>query len=397
MSVSALLAALLFVAAAPAESTPPAVQDPFVSFGSLNRAFAVVEESPEYIASFRQLDPTEDSAVLDKALAAIFPDGVTTDEKAILGILAYIAQAIRLEASTTPLGSDIIKQGHGYCNGMALAFVALCRRAGLPARMNAFHNLEWMEAHNAAEVYYDAAWHFFDPTFGAFYYSQSAYDGIGRIPSLRELLANTAPRHGFQATQRLWQGDFDGRVDVQPIPADAKYGDYPFTLVEFHDRLFRQSFPVVPADDVASSYPLDLDLRATDSLWIGARDGKLMDQLGAPEEGRLPRFHGTPVLGKTRLGTALQTISLLVREPGTYRLTYYMAPGSRYDRMGAVELKNVHVTTTRAEQEAWVLECYVQEDPGLLLVANRYYFAAVDAILIERIPPEKSGTDSPAP
>lgn len=385
MNACALCPLILLAFGAGSEGAPPAAgQDPFLSFGSLNRAFVVPVETPEYIESFRRLDPNDDPAVLDEALAKVFPEGAQADEAGVLRILSYVAQVIRLEESFTPLGSEVLKQGHAYCNGIALAFAALCRRAGLPARVNAFHNLEWMEGHNAAEVYYDGAWRFFDPTYGAFYFSQPVYGGAGYVPSLCELTANAAPRFGFQVTRRLWQGGFDGTVDVQPIAPDAKYGDYPFTLAEFHERLFRGAFPVIPSEDAASSYPLDVDLRDTDEVWVGERDGMFMDQLGRKEAGRLPRFYGTPVIGKTRLGTAFQTVSILAREPGAYRLTYYMAPGGRHDHMAVVELKNVRVGATRAEQDAWVLECYVQDNPAVLLVANRYFFAAVDAIRIER-------------
>lgn len=395
LDVCALFSVLLFTIGAAANGAPPAaVQDPFVSFGSLNRAFVVTEDPPEYVESLRRLDPNDDPAVLDAALAKIFPEGVKADEAGVLRILSYVAQVIRLEETFTPLGSEVLKQGHAYCNGIALAFVALCRRAGLPARVNAFHNLEWMEGHNAAEVYYDGAWRFFDPTYGAFYYLQPVYDGAGHMPSLRELTANAAPRYGFQVTRRLWQGDFDGQVEVQPIAPDVKYGDYPFTLLEFHERLFRSAFPVIATEDAASSYPLDVDLRTVDEVWIGERDGNFMDQLGKKEAGRLPRFHGTPVIGKTRLGTAYQTISLQVREPGRYRLTYYMAPGGRHDHMAVVELKNVAVGATRAEQEAWILECYVQDNPAILLVANRYFFATVDAIHIERVEQENAAKET---
>jgi len=206
-AVAVLTAMLLRAGAEVAQSEAP---DPFVSFGSLNRAFAVLDESPEYIERFRSLDPGEDTAAIDGALAAIFPEGATRDEAGVLRILSYAAQAIRLEATTTPLGSEVLKQGHAYCNGIAIAFVALCRRAGLPARVNAFHNLEWMEGHNAAEVHYDGAWRFFDPTYGAFYYSTAAYDGAGRVLGLRELAANAGPRHGFQVTRRLWKGTSTG-------------------------------------------------------------------------------------------------------------------------------------------------------------------------------------------
>ena len=379
-----LCACLALTNAAGAQAaTPP--EDPFVSFGSLNRAFVLFDEPQQIIDSFREQTPGEDAAVIEAKLKAIFPDGPRQDEASVLRMLSCVAQSIRLKFTATPLGSDVLQQGFGYCYGMALAFVALCRGAGLPARVNTFRNLEVMEAHNMAEVYYDGAWHLFDPTFGVFFYTSANWPGGGRIASLRELAAHQTPRHAFQVTGNLWSGAFDGKAEASKVAPETKCGDYPFTLSEFYDRLFSRAFPVVASDGAAASYPLDLDLREKDELWLGKPDGDVMDQFGRDDTGRYPRFAGVPVIGKSQLGSVVQTITFRVARPGRYRLTYHMAAGSRHDRMAVVELKNVVAGQAVADKDTWTLECYVQDTEAVFLVANRYHAALVDALHVQRL------------
>lgn len=382
--VPVLCACLVLGSAAGGQPVTPS-DDPFISFGSLNRAFVLFDEPQELIDSFRQQTPGEDASIIDAKLKEVFPEGTRQDEAAVLRMLSYVAQTTQLKFTATPLGSDVLKQGFGYCYGMALAFVALCRGAGLPARVNAFRNLEVMEAHNMAEVYYDGAWHLFDPTFGGFFYVHEVYDGTGRIAALRELAAHQIPRHAFQVTTNLWAGAFDGQTEVKNVLPEVKCGEYPFTLLQFYERVFTKAFPIIPFDGAAISYPLDLDLRETDELWIGKQDGAYMDQFGRDDQGRYPRFSGAPVIGKSQLGTVLQTITFHTTKPGCYRLTYYLAEGSRHDRMAAVELKNVIVGRAVVDKDTWALECYVQDTEAVLLVANRYHAALVDALHVQRI------------
>lgn len=382
--LSVLCPYLLLAGVAGTQPAAPA-DDPFVSFGSLNRAFVLFDEPQELVDSFRQQTPGEDLSIIDAKLAETFPEGARQDEAALLRMLSYVAQTTQLKFSATPLGSEVLKQGFGYCYGMALAFVALCRGAGLPARVNAFRNLEVMEAHNMAEVYYGGAWHLFDPTYGVFFYTSENFDGSGRIASLRDLAAHQTPRYAFEVTANLWTGAFDGQVNTKRVPSETKCGEYPFTLLEFYERVFTKAFPVIPFDGVATSYPLDLDLREIDELWIGKKDGSYMDQFGREATGRYPRYFGTPVIGKSQMGTVLQTITFHVSKPGRYRLTYHMAEGSQHDRMAAVELKNVVVGRAVAEAHTWRLECYVQDTDAVLLVTNRYHAALVDAFHVERI------------
>lgn len=287
--VLALCACLTLGSAAVGQGPAP-LDDPFVSFGSLNRAFALLDEPQGLIDSFRQQTPGEDISVIEAKLGEIFADGPRQDEAAVLRMLSYVAQSTQLKFTATPLGSDVLKQGFGYCYGMALAFVALCRGAGLPARVNAFRNLEVMEAHNMAEVHYDGAWHLFDPTYAVFFCTHEDFDGKGRIASLRELAAHQTPRHAFQVTANLWTGTFDGQVAAKRVLPETKCGEYPFTLLEFYERVFTSAFPAIPSDGVATSYPLDLDLREKDELGSANRTARTWTSSDAIRRGAIRAF-----------------------------------------------------------------------------------------------------------
>jgi hypothetical protein len=378
-----VLAAILFIAAGAAADDSV---DPFVSFGSLDRAFVVLDEPAEFIEQWSQPGPNEDLDVLDAALGEIFPDGLDRSERGILRILSWTAQRIRLQSSAEHAGSGVIRQGYSNCYGMARAFVALCQRAGWPARINSLHNFELMPSHNMAEVHYAGAWHAFDPTYAVFFYTRPEYDGEGEVPSMRALLATAARgAHGFQTARELWTGAPDGDAEPRPIPEDARYGEYPFTLRIFYETLFARGFPAALSDAAAVSFPLDLDLRETDELWIGQGDGDISDQLPRRADGTAIRHAGTPVIGKTPIPTAYQTVTFLVSEPGRYQLTYHLVPGGHHARMAAIELKSVIVERIEADEKTWSLICRIQDTQGLLLVHNRYYAAFIDAIHVRRM------------
>ena len=364
------------------------VDDPFVYYGSLDRAVATFSDTPKAIEEYAQLAEQEDRAVLDAALADIFPEGVPAlDEADILDVLSYVAQKTKLKFTATPLGSKVLQQGFAYCNGMALAFAALCQRAGLPARINSLNNFEWMQAHNMAEVYYDGSWHLFDPTYGTFFYSCPQYRDKGRIPSLQEVIAHVVePTYILQATEKVWTGIVEVGQNIRPLAPDVACGGYTrFTLAELYEHVLSQGFPIVSRDDFAASYPIDLDLRGRDEYWIGERDGDMMDLFGKNEAGRYPRYHGVPFLGKTRLGGAYHLFVIKVREPGRFRLTYHLAPGGYHEELEVVELKDVIATSKWWTSDTWAVEFYVQEEEALLLVANRYYAAYIDALHVQRI------------
>lgn len=64
--------------------------------------------------------------------------------------------------------ASVLETQAGICGHAALTFAAIVKQFGLPVRSVQL----WYpngDGHIAAEVYYDGGWHYFDPTFGAYY------------------------------------------------------------------------------------------------------------------------------------------------------------------------------------------------------------------------------------
>ncbi len=269
---------------------------------------------------------------------------------------------------------------------MARAFESLCRRMGLPARINGVHNFEWMQAHNMAEVYYDGAWRLFDPTYGAFFYTRPEYDGRGEIPSARAVLSGRAPtQHLFQVCEALWTGQYDVDWQVRPFPDDYRYSRYPFTIRELYDHILATTFPFVQSELEMESFLLDLAMSDADRLEIGVVDGKVEDMYGRQPDGRHSRHYGAPFLGHMRLGPAFHTVTFKAAEPGRFRVTYHLLPQSRYDDMAIVALRDVILDGYESGQHTWSAVFKLQSEMGIFLVVNRKHAAYIDAITVERI------------
>ncbi len=388
-------AALLFWGAAGCGCQGPALPSsspaPLASgnSGALDRAFTVLDgpDTQERLEHFRTPQKGERLEILDQVLSRLFPDGLQwPGEPEILRVLSYVAQTTRLESSGRHLGSEVLAEGRAYCYGMARAFEALCRRMGLPARINAVHNFEWMQAHNMVEVYYDESWHLFDPTYGAFFYTRPEYDGMGTAASARALLSGrVAPEYAFQTCEALWTGKYDPAWKVRPFPKDLKYGQYRFTVSELYERVLTTSFPFVQSELEMESFPMNIDMGDGDSLAVGAVDGNTEDVYGRQADGQYPRYHGAPFLGHMRLGPAFHTIAFKASQPGRFRMTYHFLPQSRYDAIGTVELRDIIMDAHEAGANAWSVVFRLQSEEGLFLVVNREHAAYVDAITVTRL------------
>jgi len=381
---------LPFLKKKPADAAKASPVQVAVPSGALDRAAADFDETPEAAAAFLKPDTEEDTAVLDNALQRIFEGKKPASaEAAILEILRYVPQVTQLKFLNAYRGSDCLEKGYSFCTGMAQAFVALCQRIGLPARVNAFHNFEYMQGHNCAEVYYDGAWHFFDPTYGSFFYSEAEYTGKGAVYGLRALLTQPALRqNAFMVldTANLWSGNYDRGAGIRPLARDFHYGQYDFNLGQLYDQVFSKSFPVVFSSRVTASFPMEADLSQQDDLWVGKLDGDLLDMSGKQPNGQYSRYLGVLTAGPTRFGGSADLITLKVREPGLYRITYHVLPGSRLDGLSVVELKNVVAARTVPAEKTWAVELFVQDTEGQVLISSPGCPVYVDAMHIERLP-----------
>jgi hypothetical protein len=120
----------------------------------------------------------------------------------------------------------------GFCGSAALTFAALVKRFGYAVRSVQFHFKTPDGApdnHIAVEVYYDDAWHYFDPTFGVFWTNADGDD----VLSIADVRAGAGVEHKDAAafTNLLEDPWFNGDdVAFETGPAtDVEIDQQPFT------------------------------------------------------------------------------------------------------------------------------------------------------------------------
>lgn len=366
--------------------TPGETPPPEAAF-SMDRAFLPLETDthPETLRSYTTLQPEDNPAILDEVLARVFPERLEAPgETEVLAVLSYVAQTLKLQSSTQHAGSAVLADGFAYCYGMARAFESLCRRMGMPARINAVHNFEYMQAHNMAEVYYDGQWHLFDPTYGVFFYDRAVYDGSGRIPAARELFSGSiSGRHAFMSCESLWTGRYAAGQHPKALPDDFRYRGA-FTLRELYDRVLSVGFPFIEANDRMSSFPFTIEMEDAATLSIGTVDGAIEDVEGRRENASYPRYHGAAYLGRGSTGAVFHTVTFQSAAPARFKMTYHFLRGSLFDAMGVIELRDIIVERYASKNNTWSVWFRLQSDEGTFAVVNRRDVAVVDAITVER-------------
>jgi hypothetical protein len=218
---------------------------------------------------------------LDAALRQIFAGSPAcfSEEARAIAILRYVSTALVLD-QCMGTGSDVLKENRGICGGMAAAFVALCRRTGLPARKASMYNLSAMGGHAVALVHYDGGWHFFDPTFGTFFYSADQYPAAGQIASLEQLLVDPEPWKMFRVTAHPWSGKYGTAPATEPIQLveDSFLRErFGFVLSQQYRQFFHEAFPIEGRKGRTLSYPLHIDLDATQSASLGTENASDLD------------------------------------------------------------------------------------------------------------------------
>ena len=169
----------------------------------------------------------------------------------ILGSFRYLAEGKRR-------ASDVLHAGHAFCMGKASSFVALCRAAGIPARVG-FQQLHcpdkpfmseevrrlWGDRvlpwHSLGEAYLAGKWLKLDATI----------DGP------------TASAKG-----RPYAREFDGEHDIPtvegPILADLEsHVDYPAEVADWYEAMARAVMRAVSEADAGER------IAADDTLWSG--------------------------------------------------------------------------------------------------------------------------------
>lgn len=175
----------------------------------------------------------------------------------ILNSFRYLAQGKRR-------ASDVIHEGKAFCMGKASSFVALCRAAGIPARIG-FQQLDcpdkpffpeeirqlWGDRklpwHSLGEAYLNGKWLKLDATI------DSAFAA---------------------AKGRKYEREFDGEHDIPtvegPILKDlGSYPDYPREVGEWYEAMAKEVMQAMKSAEVRSKAAAD------DQLWAGPESGRV--------------------------------------------------------------------------------------------------------------------------
>lgn len=357
---------------------------------ALLRSMAPGPETAASLRAYTMLSPEDDDAVLDVALARIFPDGKRPDAPAAVAaaILAYCAQVIELKATGVQSGSAVLQQGFAFCHGMALAYAALCRRAGLPARVNALYNFGLMQSHNMVEVHYDDTWHLYDPTYGTLFQQAPLKDTPLASVSLQALMAHAVPAvQVVQVDHPIGSGAYVAAPTWRALPPDAHYARWPFSLQTFYDTLFARATPVVWSASSPAIFPVDLDVRESDTAWAGTVDGSLEDQFGKQPDRSYQRFAGAPVLGAMPVGVGLHLLRMRSSAAGDFHITMHVLPGATLRGLQLEALAGARVNAARQEGARLMVECSLDAPAAWLLLAPGDGAAMVDAYAVTRVPP----------
>ena len=78
---------------------------------------------------------------------------------------------LNVVAGTPPaaMAESVLQAGAGICGHAALTYAAILHRFNIPVRSVQFYYPDGVSNHIADEAYYDGDWHYYDPTWGAFY------------------------------------------------------------------------------------------------------------------------------------------------------------------------------------------------------------------------------------
>jgi hypothetical protein len=111
--------------------------------------------------------------------------GLSGNHQKIDAINEYVAKRHnpRENAWSFHSARQIIERGAPHCSNLAFAMAILCAAGGYPSRtIHTSDDPQYSNTHVAMEVYYDDAWHLYDPTYGISFADQN-----GRVAGYKEL------------------------------------------------------------------------------------------------------------------------------------------------------------------------------------------------------------------
>ena len=311
------------------------------------------------------IDPKEDHSLLDKKIAEIFPEGsdsYTPEEKSIR-VMQFVTVYLKHQ-NNAGTATEILHDGYSICGGKSYVFRILVRKLGLPARYVGLHYTPSQGGHDLAEVYYDSAWHLFDPTYGTFVYSGPEYDKKGKIVSMDQLRSN--PNTGFmmQTTDDAWSGNYtaeDRNYIVKPIKKDL----FPLFSDDF-DQYWRtevkSAFPVAYGSDSWVSVPIDADLLGKSNFTIGTQDGSHTDV-----SMHRNRYEGYGVLGKSRDTPGVYNTWSLKAEPGSKLSIRYWASKPLFSGIRLIPLRSVRLEAIERGANYIDLKIQILDEPAIFI------------------------------
>ncbi len=163
--------------------------------------------------------------------------------------------------------SDVLREGKAFCMGKASSFVALCRAAGIPARVGfqqldcpdkPFFSQEMREMwgarklpwHSLGEAYLDGKWLKLDATIDSEF---------------------------AKATGRAYTQEFDGRHDIPTVEGPilkelGSYADYPPEVAQWYADMAREVVEALDARDAKTKLAKD------DSMWAGPESKRVQQR-----------------------------------------------------------------------------------------------------------------------
>jgi len=262
----------------------------------------------------------DDAARLSEILGTVFDSDPRelSGEARCVRVLKFISSEIRLGHHTTFVPSSAYIDGRlASCGGFAASFADLVRMVGIPARYLGLFGLPNAGSHALCEAFYDGSWHLFDATFGVFFYSRAAFDGLGRVLSAKEVV--TAPERPtlMQAVSRPWGGNFGEERFHAVEPVGTEPTSHVLAYWREENRL--SAYPLAYGNNAVVSFPMRVDLESQAQVHVGHADGSWQDVYKAHFES--PRTIGYFYLGGD-CPKVVHTLDIGLAQRGVIDITY---------------------------------------------------------------------------
>ncbi|MCI0708113.1 MAG: transglutaminase-like domain-containing protein [Ignavibacteriae bacterium] len=304
--------------------------------------------------------------------------GVSDEEKSIR-IFQYVATSMRLK-NNNGTATSMLKQGYAFCFGKSKAFTTLCRVAGMPSRQVSFMNISKLSSHVLSEVFYDNAWHLFDPTYGIFFYSRPQYDRQGAVLSFHDLIENAESGFPILGVPKTGVGYYNLNMRYSLVRTVLDNGDQlddNGMSVAAYRNAIRTAFPVAYGSSDLISFPVDANISADSEQWFGQVNGSASDM-----GDYVPRFSGSHYLGQAN-PPGFHTWLIKTKPLSTIHIEYY-STGANPPELILVPLRAAKVIETTREETKTTFTFYTAGRTSIVSIYCPEKLFTVDAMRIFR-------------